>query len=263
MEISEFIQMLESIAPSELALDFDNVGLIIGTTRNIHKVLVALDCSVAVAREAVSIGADLVLTHHPLFFHGIKRILPDDPDTSAAYILIQNGIGLYSSHTNLDAAPGGVNDTLAEILGAQSVLPFTKDGIGRIGLFSPAISMKELLHRCQNMLHCKPMYHGNTDTMIHKAWIVSGSGSGSFYNAVDSGCDVFVTGELKHHEALSFAEYGIPYIICGHYQSETIMLKKWISRLQRFESDVQYYLTISEKPLFSIYEEDIKCPDRN
>ncbi len=263
MEISEFTRMMEAIAPLELALDYDNVGLLIGTTRSIHKVLVALDCTIAVAKEAVSIGADLVLTHHPLFFHGIKRILPDDPVTSAAYILIQNGIALYTAHTNLDAAQGGVNDALAEALGAQSALSYTTDGIGRIGLFSPQISMKELLHRCKNVLHSTPIYYGNTETAIHKAWIVSGAGSGSLNTVLELGCDVFVTGELKHHEALSFTELGIPYILCGPYHSEAIVLKKMISRLQDFQSDVQYYLTISEKPPFSVYEEDIICPDLN
>ena len=101
----------------EIALEYDRVGLLIGTHRDVKRVLLALDCTDAVAREAVDINADLVLTHHPLFFKGITRILPDDDKTSAAYILIQHGIGLYSAHTNLDSVPDGVNDTIAENLG--------------------------------------------------------------------------------------------------------------------------------------------------
>ena len=256
MKLSDFVRMQESVAPSELALSFDNIGLLIGTVKNIRKVLVALDCTVPVAMEAVSRGVDLVLTHHPLFFHGVKRMLPDDPETAAAYILIQNGIGLYTAHTNLDAVSGGVNDALAEALGATTVSCFTEDGIGRVGDFSPPVTLEDLIRRCQHLLHAHVRFSGKPDTLIQRAWIVSGAGGDSGKTAVEAGCDVYITGELKHHEALACTFYGMPYIVCGHYESEVIMLEKWISRLQSFQNDVEYYLTISEKPPFSVSEED-------
>lgn len=113
MKIENFLSVCEAMAPRAMALDFDNPGLLVGPDHDeIHKVLVALDCTEAVAREAVNWGADLVLTHHPMFFSGIKRFTPCDPGTSAAYILARNGIGLFAAHTNLDAAQGGVNDAL-------------------------------------------------------------------------------------------------------------------------------------------------------
>ena len=252
MLLSDFIKMQEAIAPPELALDYDNVGLLIGTTRNIRKVLVALDCTVEVASEAAASGADLVLTHHPLFFHGIKRILPDDPETAAAYILIQNGIGLYAAHTNLDAASGGVNDALAESIGAGSASAVTDDGIGRVALFSPPVTLKDLIVRIEDALRTKVRFSGEADTLVQKGWIVSGAGGDMIRTAVDFGCDVFITGEIKHHEALACSCYGIPCIVCGHYESEAVVLKKWISRLQSFQNDVQYSLSISEKPPFSV-----------
>ena len=252
MLLSDFIRMQEAVAPTELALAYDNVGLLIGTSRNITKVLVALDCTVQVAREAAESGADLVLTHHPLFFHGIKKILPDDPETAAAYILIRNGIGLYAAHTNLDAAAGGVNDALAESIGAVSALPFTNDRIGRIALFSPPVTFKDLIVRLEDTLHTKVRFSGDADALIQKISIVSGAGGDMIRAAADSGCDAFLTGEMKHHEAIACSCYGMPYIVCGHYESEAVVLKKWISRLQSFRNDVQYYLSISEKPPFSV-----------
>ena len=116
MKLNDFINVMDGIAPRELAMDWDNPGLLIGTEKqDIKKVLVALDCSMATAKEAVEWGADLMLTHHPVFFRAVKRILPDDPETAAPYILLRNGIGLFAAHTNLDAADGGVNDCLAGV----------------------------------------------------------------------------------------------------------------------------------------------------
>ena len=105
MKLNDFINVMDGIAPRELAMDWDNPGLLIGTEKqDIKKVLVALDCSMATAKEAAEWGADLMLTHHPVFFRAVKHILPDDPETAAPYILLRNGIGLFAAHTNLDAA---------------------------------------------------------------------------------------------------------------------------------------------------------------
>ena len=121
MKLNDFINVMDGIAPRELAMDWDNPGLLIGTEKqDIKKVLVALDCSMATAKEAVEWGADLMLTHHPVFFRAVKRILPDDPETAAPYILLRNGIGLFAAHTNLDAADGGVNDCLAGVFSLEN-----------------------------------------------------------------------------------------------------------------------------------------------
>ena len=114
MHISNFTEKMQQIAPRELKMDYDNVGLLIGPEKQeIRRVLVALDCTSVTAKEAIEWGADLMLTHHPVFFRGTKRIAPDDPATAGAYMLIRHGIGLFAAHTNLDAAEDGVNDALA------------------------------------------------------------------------------------------------------------------------------------------------------
>lgn len=95
--------------------------------------LVALDCSTITAEEAIRLNCELMLTHHPVFFHGAKRISLDDPATAGAYMLMRAGIGLYAAHTNLDACDGGVNDALCDALGIMEQAAITPDGIGRIG----------------------------------------------------------------------------------------------------------------------------------
>ena len=139
MKLTDFIAAMEHIAPPGLAMDFDNVGLLLGTDRHeITRVLVALDCTPATAQEAVDWNADLLLTHHPLFLDGAKRILPGDPATAGAYILLRHGIAQYAAHTNLDAAPGGVNDCLADALGIFGAAPLPPEAEQAARLFKRA-----------------------------------------------------------------------------------------------------------------------------
>ncbi len=247
MRVSEFSAMMERIAPRSLALAYDNVGLLIGTERDIQTVLVALDCTVAVAEEAKRLGADLVLTHHPLFFHGIKRILPDDPETAAAYRLIRNGIGLFSTHTNLDACEGGVNDALAETLGLEKVIPMPEEMLGRIGYLPQKLKLSDFITLCNDRLHTESRWFGDPDRFVRKVGLCGGAGGDMASDAFRAGCDVYLTGEMKHHEAIEANYYGMPCVVAGHYETEVVVLKKWISRLQNEQNDVQYYETMQEQ----------------
>ncbi|MBR0426438.1 MAG: Nif3-like dinuclear metal center hexameric protein [Clostridia bacterium] len=247
MKEKAFVAMLDRIAPPELAMEYDNVGLLIGTEREIRTVLVALDCTLPVAEEAVRCGSDLVLVHHPLFFHGIKRILPDDPETAAAYRLIQNGIGLYAAHTNLDICLGGVNDALAETLGVKHCEPLSADGMGRVGMLETAMQLGAFADVCSKALKITVRYAGDSDRLVQRVGLCGGAGGDLYPDAVRMGCDVFVTGEMKHHEAIAANMLGLTLIEAGHYQTESVVLKKWISRLQNEENGVKYYETRMEK----------------
>ena len=179
MRKEDFLTELEAIAPKELALPFDNVGLLVGTTRGeINRVLVALDCTDAVAREAVEFGADMVLTHHPLFFTPIKRILPDDPSTKAAFTLIRNDIGLYAMHTNLDAADGGVNDVLCERLGIVDQKAIGDERIARLGRLSRPQSFGEFACGVEEKLGTRVKVCGDTNREIVRVAVLGGSGGG-------------------------------------------------------------------------------------
>ena len=168
MELKAFCACMESIAPRALALDFDNVGLLVEPDHpEIKKVLLALDCTSVTAQEAVDMGADLLITHHPQFFHGVKSIGFSSPVTGAAALLLRHGIGHFAAHTNLDAAEGGVNDTLADLLNLQDVAPIPPENIGRVGTLPAPMKLSALSARCNQLLDSHGGYTGDPDRLIY------------------------------------------------------------------------------------------------
>lgn len=250
MRLKDFIAMMERIAPPELAMGFDNPGLIVGPEREeITRVLVALDCTPAVAGEAVAEGCQLVLTHHPLFLQAQKRILPDAPETAAAYRLIRHGIGLYAAHTNLDAAQGGVNDCLAQCLGLREVAPLPPEGLGRVGMLRRPMLLTQLAGQVERALNTRVHLCGE-DRMVTRVAVVGGAGGGEAPAASRAGAEVLITGEAKHHHALEAGILGIALMAAGHYETERVVLQPLIFRLQQADSTVQYKLTRVEEPVF-------------
>ena len=154
---SEIFDYLDTLSPAALALDWDNSGLQVGS-RNapVRKILVALDPFEDVCREAAAMGAELVITHHPLFFNSIKSLTDESAVGRAAAILIQNGIGLFSCHTNLDIAPGGVNDCLARALGLENPTVFGSEQLLRKGQIpEQALPQDCRRRRCLRRLSCR------------------------------------------------------------------------------------------------------------
>ena len=247
MKLADFIAAMETIAPKELAYPWDNPGLLIGTEKDeISKVLVALDCSVQTAKEAMEWGADILLTHHPVFFGGVKRIAPDDPDTAGAYILIRSGIGLFAAHTNLDSADGGVNDCLAETLELTNIEKLPPDNLGRIGMLSSPMSFIDFARTVEQRLSTRVRITGSDNAMVQRIALVGGSAADELFAAKAAGADVFITGEMKHHLAIQAASIGLCIVEAGHYETEKVVLQPLISRLQALTNDVQYKLTCSE-----------------
>ena len=247
MKLNDFIAAMDTIAPRELAAPWDNPGLLIGIEKqDITKVLVALDCSVATAKEAIDWGADLLLTHHPVFFGGVKRIAPDDPDTEGAYLLIRNGIGLFAAHTNLDSAEGGVNDCLAEALDLRHIEKLPPDDMGRIGLLSSPMAFVDFARMVEEKLSTRVRINGEAAAPVRRIAMVGGSAAEELFAAKAAGADVFITGEMKHHLAIQAAALGLFIIEAGHYETEKVVLQPLINRLQVLSDDVQYKLTRSE-----------------
>ena len=248
MNLNEFCSLMEQIAPRSYAMEGDRIGLLIGTTRKeIRKVLVALDLTTAVADEAIAGGFDLVLTHHPIFFQPVAKIDPYGFETAAAYRLIQHGIAMFAAHTNLDAAPGGVNDSLAEVLGLSNVVPLPPENLGRIGTLKSPMRFGDFILICEEKLHARAHIVGNPNDMVQTIGMIGGAGGGDVAFAHQAGCDVFITGEMKHHQALEAEFLGLHCCVLGHYETENIVLKTLINRLQIANSDVKYHLTQSGK----------------
>ncbi len=251
MLLKDWLAVMEEIAPRALAADFDNVGLLVGTDRtDICQVLVALDCTPAVAREAVERGADLVLTHHPSFFSGVKRILPDDPDTAATFILLRGGVGHFVAHTNLDAATGGVNDVLCGLLGLAEAGPLPPDGLGRVGTLRGMTGLSDFSRRVARALNAPVRFTGDPQAIVRKVCVVGGSGGSELAQAAAAGADTFVTGELKHSAALAAGTLGVNCVVAGHYETEAVVLPNLIERLQAATNGVQYHLALADRSPF-------------
>ena len=248
MQLCDFLAQMEVIAPQALAMDFDNPGLLIGPEKQeIRKVLVALDCSMATAQEAVDWGADLLLTHHPVFFGGVKAIRPDLPATAAPWLLLRHGVGLFAAHTNLDTAQGGVNDCLAKTLGLGEVSPLPPENMGRVGSIQPC-SLHSFAGLVQKRLEATLRVCGDWERPIRRVALLGGAGGDAVYAAKEAGADVLVTGEIKHHQALEAQVLGIAVVEAGHYETERVVLEPLMNRLQEAGNDVQYKLTRLETP---------------
>ena len=246
MKIQEFTATMERIAPRDLALEFDNPGLLIEPDHDeIAHVLVALDCTKAVVEEAVKLGADLVLTHHPLFFHPVKHMTYSDPATVAACMLLRHGIGLFSAHTNLDAAHGGVNDTLCTLFGIREAIPFD-EGVGRVGVLKASETLSSFAARVEAALNTRVQVIGDMDAMVSRIAVMGGSGGDSIALAAEQGTDVLLTGEVKHSDAIDAKTLGISLIVAGHYETEAVVLEPLMKRLQNDCFGVQYSLSRSD-----------------
>ena len=245
--VGEIFEFLNSKAPVETRLDFDNVGLLVGSPDwTADTVLLSLDVTGPVIREAAERGAQLVISHHPLFFE-LKNLGSGDPQGVKAMELLTRRIAAVCMHTNLDAAEGGVNDTLASLLDLQDVTPISPENIGRVGTLKSPMKLSQLAARCNQLLDSHGGHTGNGDQLVSRVAVLGGSGGGDLEYAQAAGADAYLTGEAKHHEILESYERDLPLILCGHYETERVVLKSLRNRLQILSPDVQYTITLREK----------------
>ena len=254
MKLCDILIVCENIAPKALAYDYDNVGLIVGTLKDdINKVLVALDCTLPVIEEAIEFGADMIITHHPLLTSPVKRILPDMPETMAVFRLIKNNIGHIAMHTNLDCACYGVNDCIAESLELVNTEAVGVDGLARIGELESPMTLYELSIHVEEKLSTKVRVCGEAGRIIKSVAVIGGSGGSCVSQMQELGADVLITGEMKHSQAIDAMHLGLCAIVAGHFETETIVLKSLVRRLQNQTNGVQYKLAVSNRtPLWSI-----------
>jgi len=230
---------LEELAPLRLAAPWDSVGLLLGSRRErIDRVLTCLSLDHAVAREAVREGFDLVVSHHPLPFRPVARITDASPTGTILLDLASAGIAVWSSHTAWDSAAGGINDQLAALCDLSAVAPLVRDavapraGFGRMGLAPPGLSVEQLARRLARSLDAGGVQLvGNPAGMVGRIGIVCGSGADGLPIAREAGCDTFLTGELKLHDAIHASALGMLVIALGHHASERFSMPVLAQRL--------------------------------
>ena len=221
-----FLSKLEQWAPLQYAEDWDNCGLQVGRRdKALQKVMVALTPGEAAIQAAVDAKVDLLLTHHPMIFKPTKSVTTDTVLGQSIIKLIQHDINLYCAHTNLDIAVGGVNDVLAKALQLQNVEileTITEDyGIGRVGNLSTSVSLEQFLTMTATRLGCGHLsYQGDLNKEVQRVALCGGSGISYLKAAKKSGADVYVTGDMKYHDAQLASELGICVVDAGHFGTE-------------------------------------------
>jgi len=239
VKMSQIIEAIEKLAPIDIAEDWDNVGLLLGRREaDISRVLIGLDALDAVVDEAIAIGAQAIITHHPAIFRPIDRITDETPLGRRLLRLAESGICLYAAHTNLDATIGGVNDMLFEIFGLlnKEFICESRPGVfaGRAGnlpapmaLASFAVIVKEHLN-LDTATYC-----GDGDAVVRKVGIIGGgSANPAFFAGVAAaGCDTFVTSDIKLSAAQAALDMNLNLIDATHYGSEVIFAERLIKYL--------------------------------
>ena len=211
--VQEIYAMLARLAPVELAESWDNVGLLVDCGREVHGILVTLDITKDVVQEAARQNCQLIVSHHPVIFGGLKHLSEDD----VSYALIRAGISAICMHTNLDAAEGGVNDVLADLFGMTDRESFA-DGCGRIGTVPEGLT-PQLARQAQDKLHTAVKF-ADTGRTNRRLAVISGAGGSMFAEAVQLGADCLLTGEANHHQALDAVRLGMSLIAATHYATE-------------------------------------------
>ena len=245
MIFKDCIRVLEQIAPPELKESWDNVGLMIGDeTDSIRGILFSLDVTEEVAEEAVSLGCNLIISHHPLIFQPIRSL--NRQRDRKLFQLIENHVNVYSMHTNLDCAKNGVNDRLAECFDLQDTKVLCSDeetGLGRIGRLPEKMSFAAFLSLVKSVLNVKYVrYVGDLNREVRTVAVLGGAGADYLEYALQEGADVMLTAEVKHHIGLLAKETGIALVDAGHYETENIVMEPLMETLrERF--DVPMYLS--------------------
>lgn len=244
--VFDLYSAIDQFAPFSLSMDFDNTGILVGDRHQpVSKVLLALDCTMDVVNYAKEIGAQLIITHHPVIFHPIKRVNED----SVVYHLIRSQIAVISAHTNLDIAEGGVNDVLAQAIGLQNISglelldPVAQSYLGRIGTLSNPISASKFAALVKESLHARSVKFADAGNKIQKVALCSGSGADCLASALAAGADALLTSEVKQHEYLNAAAAAISIFDAGHFDTEDIVIETLKEKLAGIFPDITFCST--------------------
>ena len=225
MKVSDVIAAIEKTAPLHLQDDFDNSGLQVGFPgADVHKVLTCLDVTEDIVNEASNLGCDMIVSHHPLLFHPLRQVSCATYQQRCVVDALSKGIAIYSAHTSLDNAPGGVNHRLARMLGLKDLSwlqprPDGAGGSGVIGDMQEPLTDSEFLARLKELFGVECLRHTvPCGSMIRKVALCGGSGAFLMRDAIRMRADAFVTGEFHYHDY--FESDGMLLAELGHYQSE-------------------------------------------
>lgn len=261
MRISDITDALEHVAPLSLQENYDNSGYQVGIKSNeATAALFCIDVTEAVVDEAISLGANLIVSHHPLLFNGLKSITGKDYIERVVIKAIKADIAIYAAHTNMDNARHGVNYKIAEKLGLihlEPLAPLDNDnsieqqhGSGVVGTLPSPMSEQEFLIHVKAKFEVPSIkFSPSNGKLIERIALCGGSGSFLTSCAIAKKADAFITGEIKYHDYFAF-ENQILMIEAGHYETEQFTKEIFYEIItKKFPTFVTYYTEIETNPI--------------
>lgn len=246
--VREIAGYLEERVPSSLKLDFDNVWLLCGfPEREVSRVLVVLDITQQAIEEALSLHAELIVSHHPVIFTPLRRVCTDAPDAKRVIALLQGNLSAICLHTNLDALEGGVNTALANAVGGEE-LEYTPD-IGCFCRLPEAMPLSAFLAQTRTALSAPDMRYYDAGRRVEYLALCGGAGGDILYEAAQRGCDTVLTGEIKHHQWIDGAELGLNLMEGGHFATENVVMPSLAEMLRQGFPEIDVCLSRLQGPL--------------
>ncbi len=234
----DIMNFFETFCPENTAMEFDNVGLVVGRKEHkVKKIMVMLDADTETVKEAIENKVDMIITHHPLLMSPISRV-----NDETILSLIENGICLYSAHTNLDQCKNGVNENLIRQLDAKKIkrvlLP-TENFYTYTGVL-PQMTLKETVNYVKEKLGISNVrYAGDDESIVKFICVVGGSGCGMANDVKNLGCDTLITADMKYHQAQDACAMGLNIIDAGHFETENIICNVIKEIMEKQFNDVE------------------------
>ncbi len=259
--VKEIYQKLDSWAPFETQMSFDNSGLLVGRgNRAVKSVLVALDVTLPVVEEAAKLGCDLIVAHHPVIFEPVRRLTDDDPTGEILLALVEKGIAAICAHTNLDAAQGGVNDCLARALELTAPDLLEQGGVDRYGrpygigcvgmAHQQGNSAAEYASHVKKSLGAASVRFVDAGKPVCRVAVGGGSCGSMLMDAVKAGCDTFVTADVKYNVFLDAKALGINLMDAGHYATENVVTPALAEFLRREFPDTKVQIATAHLEVY-------------
>ena len=239
MTVREFYKALCALIPRELGCEWDKDGMSVcpDPDREVRRVLVALDATAAVVEQAIAGGYDLIFTHHPMLWGGLKAVCADDHDGAKVIGLCRAGVSAVAFHTRIDAAEGGVNDMLAQLVGLEEIEIAGEERIMRVGNLQAPVEAAVFAARVKEALGAPAVVCSDAGLPVRRVAVVGGSGKDEIGVAMAAGADTFLTGELKYSQLSE--PRGINLLVAGHFHTENPICKRLCALVNQIDSNVK------------------------
>ena len=237
MRVRDITNIIEEFAPLSIQESWDNSGLVIGfPDQVIHGVLLGFDCTPELVDEAIACGADMIITHHPLIFGGMKKISPEDLTGLTVMKAISAGIAVYAAHTTADKVLGGVSGAMARRLGLEDIEVLDMDGdgtgLGAVGNLPRPLEAKEFVEYVKSAFSLQVVRCSHlTESNVRRVAMCGGSGSSLIGKAKEAGAGAYICGDISYHHFFTPKDFMVMDI--GHFEGEVEIVDILFSLLRK------------------------------